>query len=138
MEAKFQLLIAMLEEVAKANKDEFLYSMEFNPGCASAWFHFIARERADRHIIVEGSGMTIEEALQEAEDNIEEACESWDYKFPKKTIAKLKSSAKLHPMAIACVQLKDHLGRAKLYKTMQAMEAVVTSVGWEIAEQQKS
>jgi len=39
-----------------------------------------------------------------------------------------------HPLAIECVQLKDRLGRAGLYRTMQAMEDVVKAVGWELAE----
>ncbi len=37
-------------------------------------------------------------------------------------------------IALACVQLKHRLGELGLFKTMQAMEATVTAVGYELAE----
>jgi hypothetical protein len=41
---------------------------------------------------------------------------------------------KINPLAIKCVQLKDELGRAGLYRTMQAMDKVVYEIGYELAE----
>lgn len=38
-----------------------------------------------------------------------------------------------HSLAVECVQLKDKLARAGLWKTMHKMDEVVEAIGWELS-----
>lgn len=42
---------------------------------------------------------------------------------------------KVKSLILQCVQLKERLGRAGLFRSMQKMEAVVQEIGWEVAQQ---
>ncbi len=45
-----------------------------------------------------------------------------------------KITKEMMDVPIKCVELKAELGRLGLFKTMQKMEAVVESVGWEVGQ----
>ncbi len=49
-------------------------------------------------------------------------------------LCRLREPVSTENIALTCVQLKHRLGELGLYKTMQAMESVVTAIGWELAE----
>jgi hypothetical protein len=73
-------LIEKLEKIAKKNKDEFKYNMEITLVRGSINFHFECIETADNHTFVDGFGYTIEEALKNTENSINDALELWGYK----------------------------------------------------------
>jgi len=75
-------LVACLEAIAKKNKDRFGYSItiDVNRGGCKLLYRFEAKELADGHVFVDGTGPTIELAVAEAIGSINEGCESWGYK----------------------------------------------------------
>ena len=69
-----------LQRIAKKNDDEFKYSADIDLRRDGLWITFTAAETADRHAFVSGYGRTLEEAVNNACEDIKDACESWDYK----------------------------------------------------------
>lgn len=72
-------LAARLEFIASKNDDRFVYAIVLER-CRAGWvFEFIAKETADGHVFVSGTGITLVEACANAEAHILEACEAWGY-----------------------------------------------------------
>jgi hypothetical protein len=79
-EKSILVLIKRLENIAKRNRDEFRYRMEFEinkRGELEYWF--TAVETADDHTFVEGVGSSIVETISNAMGNITDACSNWNY-----------------------------------------------------------
>lgn len=73
-------LIAALQAIAKKNDDEFSFRMEFEFRKGAIWYHFICEETADHHTFVDGSGFSIDTAVDDAISSIADACKQWGYK----------------------------------------------------------
>jgi hypothetical protein len=74
-------LLKKLDNIAQKNGDEFRYNIGIRLIKGKPYFEFSAEETTDQHCFVGGSGSSIEEAVQEAENNIESSCESWGYEL---------------------------------------------------------
>jgi hypothetical protein len=81
-EEQIEKLTKRLDEIADANGDEFSYSIEIETG-RRAGYRFKAVENADKHEFVSGHGNTLEDAVTNASEGLESACESWGYDLPK-------------------------------------------------------
>lgn len=80
-EQKIEKLVGRLQKIAKKNNDEFKYVITFLPGIAhrKKFYMFECREREDNHVIIDGYGSTIGEAVRSAEKGVEDACARWNY-----------------------------------------------------------
>ena len=78
-------LVVRLEAIAKKNEDRFGYRLVIEPDRRGRklLYRFEAEELVDGHIIVDGTGSTIEEAVTNATESIDESCERWGYIQPE-------------------------------------------------------
>lgn len=77
MKESIEALVKRLNAIAKRNHDSFKYRIELR-----GWpikYHFIAEETADNHEFVNGYGSTIDDAVIDADNQIENACREWCY-----------------------------------------------------------
>ena len=74
-------LITRLEKIAKKNRDKFGYKIEINVERNSLFYSFVAFETTDGHEFLTGHGKTIEDAIINADNDVEESCKMWDYKI---------------------------------------------------------
>lgn len=72
-------LVRRLDRIAKKNNDRFRYEIEINPTRSGITYIFNCVETADGHTLICGTGVTIDEAVKQAWDSIEESCQEWDY-----------------------------------------------------------
>lgn len=75
-ENKILALINKLDKIAKKNGDEFVYRIDIEKNK----FRFACEESTENHCFTDGVGFSIEEALNDAENFIKEACKRWGYK----------------------------------------------------------
>jgi hypothetical protein len=80
IEDKIIRLTSRLDAIAAKNDDEFRYIVEIIPRNVKNFrFVFEAEEIMDRHILVRGTGESIEIALEKAEKQIPNFLKSWKY-----------------------------------------------------------
>lgn len=86
MEHLMDALVARCERIAKANNDEFRYIIEvaFNPQTKKCGYDLMVEESSEGHLFTEGIAMTLQAAVEIAQDGIPEALEAWGYKEPKR------------------------------------------------------
>jgi len=77
---KIQLLIIRLQSIAKKNRDDFSYKIDINISRSGITYRFVATETADNHEFLDGFGVTIDDAVDNAERSIEACCKQWGYK----------------------------------------------------------
>jgi hypothetical protein len=77
--SNLQSLVMRLQRVATKNKDRFAYRIHLVPCGNSIRYRFICEETADNHTFLEGDGNNIDEAVENAEADIQNACASWGY-----------------------------------------------------------
>lgn len=75
---KIDQIIQRLEAIAKLNGDSFRYSIEIRPGKTIGYL-LECKEEADGHVFVDGSGATIEAAVDNAGLSIPAALKEWGY-----------------------------------------------------------
>ena len=68
-----------LERIATLNDDHFRYKVTIEPNRKGIVYLFYCEESADGHTLLCGSGVTIDEASQQAWNEIESSCEEWGY-----------------------------------------------------------
>ena len=73
-------LVARLQVIAKKNHDEFEYNIEIETKGCKISYRFVAIETGDNHEFVSGCGDTVDDAVADAAENIEESCKDWGYK----------------------------------------------------------
>lgn len=78
LEERIDALVKRLNLIARKNDDSFIcvIHLEGNP----VRYRFVARERADGHEFVDGSARTLMDAVIEAGNAINSACDDWSYK----------------------------------------------------------
>ena len=77
-------LIQRLENIAEKNYDHFEYRIDIEvqkkgKQVMGVNFIFVAEEKADNHVFVEGRGYALDLALNSAKADIVGACEVWGY-----------------------------------------------------------
>lgn len=77
---KLENLIFRLQHIARRNDDAFSYRIEIE-AIYVLHFTFKVVETVDHHLFLSGIGETLDEALDDAERGIDEACAAWDYKL---------------------------------------------------------
>ena len=75
-------LVYKLKAIARLNGDAFYYHIDIQPNKAFITYQFVCEETADGHWLVEGSGSTIEEAVNDAARQVDSAVLDWGYKLP--------------------------------------------------------
>lgn len=78
-EITLEQLVMRLERIAKKNNDRFRYKVTIEPNRKGIVYLFYCEETAERHTLLCGSGVTIDEAVKQAWESIESACEKWNY-----------------------------------------------------------
>lgn len=76
---KLENLIFRLQHIARRNRDTFKYQIDIE-AVYVLHFTFRAIETVDKHLFLSGVGETLDEALDDAEKQIDGACAAWDYK----------------------------------------------------------
>lgn len=79
MKIELQTLINRLELVAQKNKDKFTYKINIEVNRKGIVYLFYCQEKAEGHTFLCGSGVTIDEAVIQAHNGIEDACKWWGY-----------------------------------------------------------
>jgi hypothetical protein len=74
-------LIMVLQDIAKKNNDSFKYRIEIHPTSKDiVQYRFACVEDADEHEFLTGYGNTIQDAINTAARDLNEACKEWGYK----------------------------------------------------------
>ena len=77
-------LVTRLQAIAKKNNDQFRYKIEIEPirkGGPAFQYRFVCEETAEHHALLTGCGETLEEAVIDAANEVENACQEWDYEL---------------------------------------------------------
>lgn len=91
-EKKVSLLdfVLRMQRIAQKNKDDFSFRADFRvvrqkrqaPKTGFElviFYHIIAEEKAESHVMIDGTGFSFDEAVQSAWGQIEDACVTWGY-----------------------------------------------------------
>lgn len=74
-------LVTRLEQIARRNRDVFAYKIDITPKRnGSVMYRFEATEKADGHTFTDGAGETLEQAVADAANGVDDALEQWGYK----------------------------------------------------------
>lgn len=76
--------ITRMEAIAKLNRDEFTYTITITPVKHGGLIYDLqVSEEAEGHLFVNGIASTLEGAVSQAMNDLDDAADQWGYKIPK-------------------------------------------------------